>query len=297
MKIAQLRAFVSVVDHGSFSDAARMLGVSQPSVTMQLQALEAELGATLLDRRYRRVDLTDEGRALLPHARRVLEEVERARDDVAELSETVSGRLTIAASSTPGSYVIPALLGSFVEAYPQIGVSVISGDSTTVAEAVEAGDAHFGLAGAMLKGAHVRYEAVGDDDLILISAPGADVAKRSGVTLSDLCDEPWVFREPGSGTRQVTETLFAEHGVDPEELRVLVELGTGEAVVSAVEGGLGLAIVSRMVAERSLELATVVEVPAVGFPRHRPLFAVLPTTSMSRAGDAFWQHVRNALAH
>ena len=85
MNIAQLRTFVTVVERGSFSDAARAMGISQPAVTMQIQALEADAGATLLDRRYRRIDLTEAGRTLLPYARRVLGEVEQAREDIAAL--------------------------------------------------------------------------------------------------------------------------------------------------------------------------------------------------------------------
>src|SRR5512139_3656087 len=98
MNVAQLRTFVTVVDRGSFSEAARVLDISQPAVTMQIQALESALGTTLLDRRYRRVDLTEAGRTLLPHARRILDQLDDARDELASLSGSVSGRLTISAS-------------------------------------------------------------------------------------------------------------------------------------------------------------------------------------------------------
>ncbi|HSK46752.1 MAG TPA: LysR family transcriptional regulator, partial [Coriobacteriia bacterium] len=101
MNVSQLRAFVTVVERGSFSEAAREMGISQPAVTMQVQALESDLGSTLLDRRYRRVDLTEAGHALLPHARKVLEQLEVARHDIERLSGTISGRLTVAASTTP----------------------------------------------------------------------------------------------------------------------------------------------------------------------------------------------------
>lgn len=113
MNVTQLRAFVSVVDLGSFSAAARQAGVSQPAVTMQIKALESDLGATLLERRYHRVELTEAGHALLPHARSVLKDLTSARDDISALSHTVTGRLTIVASTTPGDYIIPRVLGTF----------------------------------------------------------------------------------------------------------------------------------------------------------------------------------------
>jgi DNA-binding transcriptional LysR family regulator len=102
VNVSQLRTFIAVVDHGSFSEAARVLGISQPAVTMQIQALEADIAATLLDRGYRKVALTEAGRALLPHARTVIEELEDARESIEAVSETVTGRLAIAASTTPG---------------------------------------------------------------------------------------------------------------------------------------------------------------------------------------------------
>lgn len=291
MNISQLRAFVTVVDKGSFSAAGRAMGVSQPAVTMQVQALEADVGATLLDRRYRRVDLTEAGQALLPHARKVLEQLDEARDDIAATSGTVSGRLRIAASTTPGVYVVPALLGSFVERFPEVGVSVAVADTAQVIEAVESGHADLGVGGSLVRGARVGFEEIGRDELVLIASPSHRLAGAKSIELSGLCDETWVFRESGSGTRQAAERLLADNGLDVSELRVAVELGTGEAILSAVEGRLGVAIISRYVAERALKLGTVVELDAVGMPSTRPFYAVLPKGTLSRAAQEFYEHL------
>lgn len=295
MNISQLRAFVTVVERGSFSAAARDMGISQPAVTMQVQALEADIGATLLDRAYRRVDMTEAGRALLPHARKVLEQLESARTDIAAISGTVSGRLRIAASTTPGVYVIPGLLGAFVERFPEVGVSVAVADTAQVVEAVEAGAADIGVAGSLVRGARAHFEEIGRDELVLIAAPAHRLAKTKGVPLSELCDDTWVFRESGSGTRQAAERLLTDHDLDVAELRIAVELGNGEAILSAVEGRLGIAIVSRYVAQRALQLSTVVEVEAFGMPAPRPLYAVLPKGTMSRAAGEFYEHLKGAL--
>lgn len=291
MNVMQLRAFVTVVEKGSFSEAAKALGVSQPAVTMQVQALEADTGATLLDRRYRRVDLTDAGRVLLPHARKVLEQITDAREEIESLSGRVSGRLAIAASTTPGVYIVPKALGRFIATYPEVGVTVSVQDTSGVVTAVEDGLAHIGLAGSTIHGARVRFEPIGHDELVLVAAPDHRLAAEKQVHLQTLCEEPWVFREPGSGTRRVAEKILADHGVDPAELRVAVELGTGEAILAAVEGGLGIAILSRHVAEKALRLGTVVQIDAVGLPFSRPLFVVLPKGNASRAADAFLHHL------
>ncbi len=296
MNVQQLRAFVTVVEHGSFSEAARVLGVSQPAVTMQMQALESDVGATLLDRRYRRVDLTEAGATLLPHARRVIEQLESAREEIAALSGVVTGRLTIAASTTPGVYVIPRLLGAFLEAHPQVGVTITVHDTAEVVEAVESGHAHLGVTGAMVRGARATFEELGRDELVLICPRESPLAARRGVPLAELASERWVLRESGSGTRQVAERLVADHGLDPNELEVAAELGTGEAIVSAVEGGLGVSILSRYVTAKALELGTVAQVDALGLPATRPFYAILPKGTPTRAAAAFLSHLSTELS-
>lgn len=291
MNTQQLRTFLMVVDRGSFSDAARALGISQPAVTMQIQALETSVGATLLDRRYRKVDLTEAGRTLLPHARKVLEQIETAHDQIAALSGTVTGRLTIAASTTPGVYLIPRLLGAFTAENPEVGVTIEVHDTAAVVEAVETGRAHIGITGAAVRGARVTFEEFATDELLLICPPGHRLAAMHSVALADLADEAWVLRESGSGTRQMAERLVADHGLDPEELRVAVELGTGEAIVSAVEGGLGISILSRRVAAKALELGTVAQVDAIGLPSTRPLYVIMPKGTPTRAATAFQEHL------
>jgi len=295
MNVGQLRTFVAVVETGSFSEAARALDISQPAVTMQIQALEATLGTTLLDRRYRRVDLTEAGRTLLPHAQTVLEQLDVAASEVAALSGTVSGHLTISASTTPGVYVIPRLLGSFLASHPQVTATIAIHDTAEVVEAVETGAAQLGITGALVRGARVDFQEMGRDDLVCICSLHSEYAMREGIALAELSDATWIMREQGSGTRQVAERLLAEHGLEPGELRVAVELGSGEAIVNAVEGGLGVSIVSHYVAEKAIALGTVAVVPAVGLPASRPFFALLPKGTPTRAARAFWEHLKQGL--
>jgi DNA-binding transcriptional LysR family regulator len=287
MNISQLRTFLAVIDCGSFSEAAKALGISQPAVTMQVQSLEADLGVTLLDRRYRRIDLTEAGRVLEPHARRTVAEVDGARDEIEQLAGEVGGRLEIAASTTPGAYVIPGMLGSFVAAYPSVSVTVSVHDTAGVITAVEEGRAQLGVSGAIVKGAKVAFEPLTNDELIAICPPTSPLATRTGVALSDLADEDWVTREPGSGTRAMAERALEAHGVDPGNLRVVAQLGTGEAIVSAIEGGLGIAIVSRLVARNALELGTVIRVDLAGASIQRPFYTLLPKGTPTRAAAAF----------
>jgi DNA-binding transcriptional LysR family regulator len=295
MNVSQLRTFIAVVDRDSFSEAARVLGLSQPAVTMQIQALEADIGATLLDRGYRKVALTEAGTVLMPHARRVIEEFERARQSIELLSGTVSGRLTVAASTTPGQYLLPRIMGSFLAVNPEVGMTLRVYDSADVIAHVEAGEADLGMTGAEVHGARVLYEQLGSDDLALVCPPGHRLASRAALGFAELTDEPFIAREQGSGTRMAAEDVIRHSGVDPSELDVVLELGTNEAIVSAVEGGMGIGIVSTLVARKALDLGTIAEVAGAGFPVQRPLFLVLPRRTLTRASEAFADHLRGAL--
>jgi DNA-binding transcriptional LysR family regulator len=292
MNISQLRTFLEVVERGSFSEAARSMGLSQPAVTMQIQGLEADLGATLLERRYRRVDLTEAGRALMPIARKVLAELEGARTAIERLSDTVGGHLDLAVSTTPGQYILPRLLGSFLAAYPDVTVSLRVYDSADVVTRVESGEAHLGMTGAELAHAKVDYERMGTDELLMICPVNSELSNRRHVELADIAEYPFIARESGSGTRMVVEKALRDGGVDPSDLNVVMELGTSEAIVNAVEGGMGVGVVSHWMADKALSLGTVAQVAAPGFPVSRPFFAVVPRGVRSRAADALLTHLR-----
>jgi DNA-binding transcriptional LysR family regulator len=293
MNITQLEAFVAVVDRGSFSAAARSLGVSQPAVTMQIQQLEADLGVTLLVRGPRASTPTEAGEELLPRARTILAGLAQAREAVQGLGDHVSGHLLIGASTTPGQYVLPRLLGSFLEVHPDVGVTLQVADTVEVVEAVTDRAVAIGMVGAEVKGFPVTFEAAGTDDVVLIAPPGHPAL--GAARTRDLADSRFVVREAGSGTRSVTEAALRSAGLDPSELDVVLELGTSEAIVNAVEGGLGIGAVSHWAADKALALGTVQEISVAGFPVRRGLYLVIPRGPLPRAAEAFAVHVREAL--
>jgi DNA-binding transcriptional LysR family regulator len=295
VNLSQIRAFVMVVDHGSFSGAARAMSISQPAVTMQVQGLEADLGVTLLDRAYRKIELTESGASLLPHARAVLKELDSAREDLTRMADVVTGRLSVVASTTPGQYLLPRLLGSFLQENSEVSISLAVTDTAGVVESVAGGHADLGMTGAVIKGARVDFEPLGTDDIVMICPPAHRFTAAKQVSLEEAVAERFIMREEGSGTRQVAEDALREAGVDPADLHVLTELGTSEAIVSAVEGEMGLAMVSSWVACKALELGSVATVPVAGFPASRPLYVVTPRTTHTRAAEAFLAHLRKQL--
>jgi DNA-binding transcriptional LysR family regulator len=225
----------------------------------------------------------------------VLAELARAREDISALSDTITGRLTIAASTTPGDYVIPRVLGDFLKLHPQVQVEISVHDTAEAVGAVASGRADFGVCGAADTSAKVEFEELGCDELYVICSPSSPLATRSAVPFAELAEADWVAREPGSGTGQVAASALHRHGVDPDELRVLVELGSGEAIVSAVEGGLGIAMVSHFVADKALALGSVARVDIAAPPITRSFFAVMPKATQTRAALAFHTHLRHAI--
>jgi len=296
MNISQLRAFVEVVERGSFSEAARAMGISQPAVTMQIQGLESDLGVTLLERRYRRVELTEAGKSLLPTAAKVMNELDEARLQIERLSDTVGGHLELAVSTTPGQYILPRLLGTFLREYPEVTVSLRVYDTADVIARVEAGEAHLGMTGARIPQAKVAFEEMGVDQLLMICAPDSPLANRTDVGLTEVAEYPFITRESGSGTRIVVEQALRDGGVEPSDLNIVMELGTSEAIVNAVEGGMGVGVVSHWMADKALALGTVAQVVAPHFPVSRPFFVVMPRGARSRAAEALEAHLRAALS-
>lgn len=286
MNIQHLRTFVTIVEKGSFSEAARTLSLSQPAVTMHIQALESDAGATLLDRRYRKVDLTEAGRALLPHARSVLAQVDEARAEIEAMNGTVTGRLCVAASTTPGQYILPRMFGRFIAEHGEVGLELRVHDTAEVVEAVEDGRADIGVTGAKVPGSKVEYERFVDDELVLVCPPDHPLAKGEDKVIAEVAAARWVVRESGSGTRMVVERMLTSESIDPAELEVVIELGTSEAVLSAVEGGMGIGVVSRFVADRALASGDVAIARCAHFPIVRPLYIVLPRGTPTRAAAA-----------
>jgi DNA-binding transcriptional LysR family regulator len=252
MTIRQLETFLALAHDGSFTRAARRLHLSQPTLSEHIQELEREIGQPLFARRYREVALTEAGRTLEPYASRVMSTLQAATQAVAELDGLQHGSLVIGASTTPGIYVLPRVIGRFRAAYPGITLSLQIANSRTVEERVRAARLDVGVVGGHLLGVGERCLSAGIvDELVLIVPPGHPWARRRTVGVDQIRGQALLMREDGSATRHVTERALRQAGVD---CRVAMELDHTEAIKEAVIAGLGIAIVSAHAVRR--ELAT-----------------------------------------
>jgi molybdate transport repressor ModE-like protein len=246
----RLRLLVEVQRRGSISAAAEACRVGQPSATKHLKTLEAALGQKLVERSGRSSRLTEAGALVAEHAVRVLDTLDGMRQELEALRDAERGTLVLAASTTPGTYVLPSILQCFAERHPRVEVDIVIGASTSVADRVARREVSLGLAGEVDLPAGVTAEPFLEDEVIGIGAPGELGIKRGRISLDEIAQHTLLVREPGSSTRLVAERYLARLGYRPAKRW---ELDSNEAIKRAVRAGLGVAFVSQLVVEDELQ--------------------------------------------
>jgi len=252
MNVQHLRTLLTIVEQGSLSAAAQTMHISQPAVTKQVQRLEQEMEATLLVRGpQQQVALTPAGEQVLAFARDTLTHFEALQEQLALLKTISHGSLAVAASTIPGEYLLPGLLAAFREQYPQTQVEVIIADTAEVTRRVLADEADVGFVGAAVERPGLRLERLVADEVVLVVPPYHPFAGRGRVAVEELRGQPLVMREEGSGTRRSVEGALATAGRALTEKNVVLTLGSTQAVLQAVEQGLGLGFVSARAAAQA----------------------------------------------
>ena len=240
----RLRLLVEVGRRGSISAAADVCRMGQPSATKHLQTLEAAIGDKLIERHGRASRLTDAGEVVAAHAQRVHDTLEGMHEELRALRDAERGTLALAASTTPGSYVLPSILRCFAERHPRVDVDVVIGSSAWVAERIARREVQLGLAGELDLPDGVTAEPFLDDEIVGIAAPGRLELRRGRAPLTRLADHTLLVREHGSSTRAVSERFLARAGFRPAKRW---ELDSNEAIKRSVAAGLGIGFVSRLV--------------------------------------------------
>lgn len=247
---SRLRLLVEVGRQGSISAAADACHIGQPSATKHLKTLEAAVGEQLVERNGRSSRLTEAGEVVAAHGVRVLDTLDAMQEDLRALGAAERGTLTLAASTTPGSYVLPSILQCFADRHPQVDVDVVIGSSTWVAERVALREVQLGLAGEVALPDGVIAEPFLDDEVIGIAAPGRLKPRRGRVPVDRLASHTLLVRERGSSTRAVAERYLARIGYHPAKRW---ELDSNEAIKRSVQAGLGIGFVSRLVVEDEIK--------------------------------------------
>jgi DNA-binding transcriptional LysR family regulator len=280
LNVHQLHIFYTVAERASFSAAAQTLHMTQPAVTMQIQALEERFGTKLFNRSTKKLELTEAGHWLLPQASKAVELMRETDATMVRFVENLKGRLQFAASLTIGEYVLPRLLGSFLRRHPELSVSMKVMNTTEIIEAIQYQGLDFGLIEAPSDTPGLHAEAVMKDELMLVAPADHPFASRESVELAEVLEQPLVLREKGSGTRQVVENELLRHGADEGRLRVVSDFGSTAAIKSAVEAGLGLSVLSIWTVKHEIALGLLKTVRIRDVAFRREFYAVRMRSSL-----------------
>jgi DNA-binding transcriptional LysR family regulator len=270
MDLQRLRTFKVLSETLHFRHAAERLGITQSAVSQQIAALEQELGAALFERIGRRVFLTPAGTVLAGEAAKVLAAESRAREAVGAVSRGDAGRLRVGASTTPGIYLVPEVLGRFRADFPRVELEFRIANSTRIEAMAVANEFDLGVCGFKPTHQELFEVELGADRIVPVASP-ALVGKTRTVATADLASWPLVTRERGSATRAAVERALAALGV---ELSPAFELPSPEAIVRAAEAGLGFAFVSTRSAGDALRAGRLVQLKVDGLDVRRALFAM-----------------------
>ena len=265
----RLRVFVTAARTLSFSKCAAALNITQPAVSRHIGELEARYGMPLFTRGTSGVALTKAGGLLLSHAEGLLSAYQKMDYDMELLSQTSQGRLSIGASTTIAMYLLPPVLASFMELSGGVEVSMLSGNSENVEQWLRDGTVDIGFVENASRRPWLHYEPLMADELVLVAGTQGRYGALESVTPEELKGLPLVLRENGSGTREIIERALSRRGIRVEDLNVVIELSSTEAIKSFVRSSDTLAIVSVIALHRELADGSlrIVDIDGVDMPR------------------------------
>ncbi len=257
MTLDQLQIFLAVAEHLHFTRAAEALYITQPAVSAAIQNLEEQYDLKLFHRLGRRVELTQAGELLRQEAKKILDQVSLTERGLRELNDLQQGELHLGASQTVGNYWLPPYISKFKQAYPKIRVYCHLGNSESIALGTFRGQFDLGFVEGPVKSAlqvQLHQQFLQKDRLLLVVGPSHPWFERLQIPREELLSTLWVLREPGSGTRQHFEETLHHWQLDPGDLKITLELSSGEMVKAVVEEGVGATAISGLMVLKELAL-------------------------------------------
>lgn len=247
-----LETFCRVAALKSFSRAADDLFLTQPTVSGHILSLERSLSLRLFDRTSREIRLTKAGEMFLRYASKILTVRKDLLNALSEFSQGIRGELSLGASTIPGEYLLPRLMGDFKREHPRFTLSLKISDTKDIVQELLQGHIEFGLIGAKVDYSSLHYEKFEEDEIIVIAPSDHPLTRKRSVGFEDLLKEPWIIREEGSGTQMTVERVLRKKGKSLKDFNVAIEMGSTSSVKEGVKARLGLAFISRRAVEEEL---------------------------------------------
>lgn len=294
LDVYELKVFLIAAETENFSEAARQLNLTQPAVSMQIRALEKKLGVTLFHRAGRSLRLSERGKALMPLARSMINQMIRVEEEIESLKGEVVGHLKIGCSTTTGKYFLPHLAARFRRRHPKVQISICNHSRETVLAELCDGVVQLAVVSAEPTCKDAGFRHFFTDHVVLIVPVEHPWVRRDVVAPQELRDVDFIMRDSESGTRQEVEMALQQVGLSISDLNVVMEIGNSEAISMAVEEGIGVAFISRTVARRGIEkLGKIKEVRVAGLSLKREVFiAHSQRHPATRAQAEFWDFVQ-----
>jgi DNA-binding transcriptional LysR family regulator len=257
----RLQVFHAVAKQMSFTKAAETLFMTQPAVTFQIKQLEEHFNTRLFERGHGKITLTPAGEVVLEYAERILSLSAELDTRLREMTGKLSGPLLIGASTTIAEFLLPRVLGEFKSSHPEVHPKLTVANSETIEGRVSEHTLDLGLIEAPSHLPSLLTEVCCEDELQVIVAPKHPLAKMKSITPKQLVPFPYVSRETGSGTREFTDLYFRSAGIIPDALKVVMELGSPEAMKGVVGTALGFAILSKATVAKEQKLGDLIAIP------------------------------------
>ena len=295
LNVHQLNVFVIAADTLNFTQTAKRLHLTQSSVSQHIKSLESQLGVDLFERKGRSLEITDAGYVLLPMAREIVEGSIRVAEQMELLKNEIHGHLIIGCNTAPGKYILPTMLAKFHENFPLVRISCQVLPTKQVQEGMAEGDIHFTLSNVPDTSTEgVEYQLYLEEPIELIVPLDHPWTTRKEIEPEELLEEQFISREKNSGTYQNVAKALLDIGIDIEKLDAFMEMGTSEALALAVEQGLGIGFVSKMIVEKICP-GRVALVKVRGLKILQPIYLGRQTTYPATSGQAaFWEFIREA---
>lgn len=248
----KLKVFCTVADTKSFSKASEIIRLTQPAVSLQIQALEEIYGTKLFNRSGCIITLTKAGEMLYRYAKEINDLYTSAEKEIGGVTGQVKGVVSVGASTTIGNYILPSVIAEFKRKYPKVGVHIHISNTKSVIDFLNEASIDVGLVEGDAKKQKLTVEKLIPDEMVVIMSPLHPWAKKSQVSVLDIPKEPFILREEGSGTRQMIEKHLAKSGISPNNIKAAFVMGSTESIKGAVEEGLGISIVSRWAVKKEI---------------------------------------------
>lgn len=293
MDLWQLNIFCKVIDLKSFSKAGKAVHLSQPTISTHIKDLEEHFGCRLIDRLGKEAVPTKAGELLAEYARRLVSLRDEMETAMTEFLGAMKGRLVIGGSTIPGNYVLPRIIGSFIQNYPDVTVSLNIGDTEEIIGDIISGMLEFGVVGAKSTDRRIVQEKLVDDEMCLIVPEDHHLAGGQKISFETLAKEPFIIRESGSGTLKSLKQSLSKIGRTVDDLNVVAEMGSTSAVIQAIKHRIGISILSLMAVDEEIKIGNLKALPVEGLDLTRSFYI---TTHKDRSSSplcrAVMAHIR-----